>query len=83
MFIYSIECIDGELFLHKSFTPITDNLEAGFWSVINKLRLMDHIDNKYYLWTLEEICRFDKIVRKNHQDEIEKIVGGFSDGEVW
>jgi hypothetical protein len=81
-YIPMIQCPDGECQVwHRS--PITNNLEKDYYRLTCKFPLMDRIDDKYWMGSLNLLLTFSPKVRSKHQEEIETILDGFSEGDIW
>lgn len=87
MYLPYIELKSGEIhYIPYLSPPMTAKLEEGFYTIVySRFALMDYINNKYFYQGLEIMCKFDLKVRRDHQEEISKILDscGGTGSEIW
>jgi len=83
VYIPSVECADGEHFIHWFEPPITTGCTKVYWhTVLRKLPLLEYIDQKYWEGPLFLIWSFNYKVKRTHQAEIGAILDGFDEGDI-
>tara|TARA_R100001244_G_scaffold132233_2_gene107630 strand:- start:304 stop:561 length:258 start_codon:yes stop_codon:yes gene_type:complete len=83
VYIPMVQCKDGEAEAYLQSYGMLRKLGYFYGGMIERIELLENIDNKYWWWVLITLDNFSPEVRRNHQDEIGKILDGYDEGDPW